>query len=211
MLIQQSIQEYCDALDSLEPAPGGGSVAACVGALASSLSRMYGHFSLEKKTFQQLSIEEKEAFETAFHQLLTIKDTLLVLVDLDATIYPKVLAAYRLPKETASEQEYRNLQIQQATMEAIECPLRMAKACYQGLLATENLLIYRNGSIISDTAVAIVLFCAAIEAAVINMEINLDTLKDPNIVENYKKTIQDLKEKIKVKKEQLLAISHPLK
>lgn len=211
MLIQQSIQEYCDALDSLAPAPGGGSVAACVGALASSLSRMYGHFSREKKSYQQLSPEERNKFETAFLQLLSLKNELLQLVDLDATIYPKVIAAYRLPKDTDAEKQHRYVQIHLVTIDAIECPYAIAKACYQGLLATEDLLIYKNGSIISDTAVAIVLFYAAIEAAIINMEINLTTLQDPNIVKKYRDIIQELNQKMKEKKEQLMTLAHPLK
>ena len=58
MLKDLSIEEYLEAVDSERPTPGGGSVAALVGALGAALSRMLAHLSLNKKKFKEENNDE---------------------------------------------------------------------------------------------------------------------------------------------------------
>ena len=51
-LVDKTLVEYIDAVDSDMPAPGGGSVASLVGALGVSLAKMSAHFSVTKKKFK---------------------------------------------------------------------------------------------------------------------------------------------------------------
>ena len=205
MLINYSVKEFIEQVDSAQPAPGGGSVAALVGALGVSLSCMYGHLSIGKKAFEQLDETIKNDFIQAFEQLHTLENKLLKLVDEDAKLYPKILASYRLPKSTEEEQKTRTQAIYEATILAIEGPYTIAKCAYEALEQIEILLPYGNKNVISDAACAIVLLVATIETAIINMEINLSTLEN----KTYKDAIIQLRKHTKEKKEKMMAIAHP--
>ena len=207
MLINYSVKEFIEQVDSVQPAPGGGSVAALVGALGVSLSRMYGHLTIGKKAFEQLNESTKNVFITAFNQLQVLENKLLELVDEDAKLYPKILASYRLPKTTEEEQKLRAQAIHEATILAIEGPYAIAKCAYEALEQIDILLPYGNKNVISDAACAIVLLEATIETAIINMEINLATLED----KTYKNAIIQLRKHTKEKKEKMMAIAHPWK
>ena len=210
MLIKKSVKAYCDEVDSELPAPGGGSVAALVGSLAVSLSRMYAHLTISKKAFQQLNITSQNQFLDAFTKLEHGKQRLLELVDEDALLYPKILAAYRLPKTTDEEIIIRKQAIQEATILGIEGPYEIAKVAYDALLQTEQLLPFGNKNVVSDAACAILLLETTIETAIINMEINLVSLSNQETIQKYTGAITTLRKQTKEKKEQLMAIAHPL-
>lgn len=205
MLINCNIQEFIDQVDSVQPAPGGGSVASIVGALGVALSRMYGHLSIGKKAFLQLDDQTQQNFTIAFDKLQVLEKRLLELVDEDAKLYPQILAAYRLPKTTIEEQKLRKQAIYEATILAIEGPYKIAKCAYEALELTEILLPYGNKNVISDAACAIILLEATIETAIINMEINLALLEE----NTYKDAIITLRKHTKEKKETMMALAHP--
>ena len=207
MLVNCSVKEFIEQVDSAKPAPGGGSVAALVGALGISLSGMYGHLTVGKKVFEQLDDSTKKDFAKALEQLHVLENKLLGLVDEDAKLYPKILASYRLPKITEEEQKLRAQAIYEATILAIEGPYTIAKCAYEALEQIEILLPFGNKNAISDAACAIVLLEATIETAIINMEINLASLED----QSYKNAIISLRKHTKEKKEKMMAIAHPWK
>ncbi|MBR5794970.1 MAG: cyclodeaminase/cyclohydrolase family protein [Erysipelotrichaceae bacterium] len=211
MLTNLSIKEYIQEVDSDKPAPGGGSVAALVGALGVSLARMYGHLSISKKAFLQLESSIQYNFHKSFEELQICEKRLIELVDEDALLYPRILQAYRLPKDTIEEENLRNQAIQQATILAIEGPFAIAKCAYDALLHIDILLPYGNKNVISDAACAIVLLDATIETAIINMEINLASLTNKDKYNDYKQNIITLRKYTKEKKDQLMKLAHPLK
>ena len=200
MLTNLSIKEYIQEVDSDKPAPGGGSVAALVGALGVSLARMYGHLSISKKAFLQLESSIQYNFHKSFEELQICEKRLIELVDEDG-----------LPKDTIEEQNLRNQAIQQATILAIEGPYAIAKCAYDALLHIDILLPYGNKNVISDAACAIVLLEATIETAIINMEINLASLTNKDKYNDYKQNIITLRKYTKEKKDQLMKLAHPLK
>ena len=63
MFIDKKVIDYVNVVDSINPTPGGGSVIALVGALASSLARMYGHLTFDKKAYLNLDQNTKDNFE----------------------------------------------------------------------------------------------------------------------------------------------------
>ena len=83
-LINKKVFDYINDVDSILPAPGGGSVASLVGALGVSLAKMLAHFSIEKKKFKEASNDKKEKFILAFKELDYYKDVLVKGVDDDA-------------------------------------------------------------------------------------------------------------------------------
>lgn len=65
-LINKKVFDYINDVDSILPAPGGGSVASLVGALGVSLAKMLAHFSIEKKKFKEASNEKKRKVYLSF-------------------------------------------------------------------------------------------------------------------------------------------------
>ena len=56
-LINKSVLDYINDVDSSLPAPGGGSVTAVVASLACALAGMVAHLTVNKKKFKELDKE----------------------------------------------------------------------------------------------------------------------------------------------------------
>ena len=204
MLINKTLNEYISETDSTSPTPGGGSVAALIGTLASSLARMYGHLSINKKAFQQLDKETQDRFVNSFDVLNDVKEKLTILIDEDSKSYNMVVQAYRLPKETIEEKTVRTHAIQEATKLAIKTPYDVILQSVSGLNALEHMIPYGNKNVVSDIAMAIHLFPTVIDCSIINMRINMSSLDDKELVDEYEKFIKKIGIDTNEKKELLI-------
>src|SRR6202035_4367288 len=92
-------QPFLDAVSAPTATPGGGSVAALAGALAASLGEMVAGLSRKKKS-QSAFAEDLGASIAAMRQA---SRKLATAIDRDAQSYEAVMAALKLPKETAEE------------------------------------------------------------------------------------------------------------
>ena len=86
-LIDMSVADFTNEVDSNSPAPGGGSVSALASDIGVSLARMMAHLSFEKKKFEQLDEKTKEEFKARFDKLGEIRKELSTLVDKDTTFW----------------------------------------------------------------------------------------------------------------------------
>ena len=96
-----SLREFVDELSTDHPAPGGGSAAALMGALAAALAAMVANLTVGKKGFDQVAGEMKTLAVAAQGH----KDFFLSAVDRDTQAFDALMAAYRLP--AASEADAR--------------------------------------------------------------------------------------------------------
>jgi formiminotetrahydrofolate cyclodeaminase len=169
-----SIQAYLDRLASASPEPGGGSVAALVGALGSALVTMVTDLTLGKEKFAAVQDDMVDLRARAEAARRELED----LVTLDAQAYAAVAAAMKLPKETAAEKETREQILQAALQGAAEVPLRIA----EGALAVARLSLpaaeMGNPHAVSDAGVAVILADAAAQSAALNVRINLAWIAD---------------------------------
>ena len=169
-----SIQAYLDRLASASPEPGGGSVAALVGALGSALVTMVTDLTLGKEKFAAVQDDMVDLRARAEAARRELED----LVTLDAQAYAAVAAAMKLPKETAAEKETREQTLQAALQGAAEVPLRIA----EGALAVARLSLpaaeMGNPHAVSDAGVAVILADAAAQSAALNVRINLAWIAD---------------------------------
>ncbi|MGL4687407.1 MAG: cyclodeaminase/cyclohydrolase family protein [Fusobacteriaceae bacterium] len=182
-LIEMSILKFLDEVDSNSPAPGGGSVSALVSALGTSLTRMVVHLTVDKKKFKELEEEEKNSFKNNFDKMGEIRKKLEVLVDEDTKAYNLVMSAYKLPKETKDEIEKREEQIQSSLKEAISTPLEICRLSRDGLRLMEIILKHGNKNAITDLGVSAILLLSGIEGGILNVMVNLSSIKD----EEFKK------------------------
>jgi len=183
MLIDLSIQQLLEAVASDRPVPGGGSVSALAGALGANLAIMYANLSFNKPYYQALNEAIKQAFQDAYIELQEVSVQLQLMVDEDASAYQQVMDAYRLPKATTEEQEYRKQQIVIANTRAIDAPYQTMKLALKGLNQLDKLLPYGNPNAKSDLGVAALLLDSALQGAKLNVMINLTSDLDPLLVE----------------------------
>jgi len=187
-LVKMNLRQFCNETLSDSPAPGGGSVAALMGALGASLGGMVANLSAAKRGWD----DRLDYFSEWAVKGQQLKDELLFLVDEDTAAFSKVMAAFGLPKDSAEEKAVRSKAIQSANTYAAEVPLRvMETACrVYDLLAmmAEN----GNSASISDVGVGLLATRACIDGAAMNVRINLSSLKD----EKLKTTLQEKTERL---------------
>ncbi len=174
MLIDRTITSLLEAISAADPAPGGGSAAALVGATGTALLVMVTGMPKSRTN----AIAEREALDSAHTELLRLRDELASLVDRDASAYDLVVAAFRKPKATDAERLERKAAIQDATRVATEVPLETIRACVRAMQEGRAAAAYGNPSAASDVKVGYRLLLAAAEGALDNVDINLGGLTD---------------------------------
>ena len=187
-LVNLRVKEFVNEVSTDSPAPGGGSVSALVGALASALSSMVANLTYGKKGYErhsrlmnEIAIKSQE-----------IKDKLLSFVDRDTEAFNKVMDAMRLPKKTEEEKKERETAIQEATKYAAEVPLSVMKTCVDLLDCIDGLIRYGNVNSISDAGVAGLMARACIKGAGYNVLINAGSIEDKKFVEKLRKEVEEI-------------------
>ena len=174
MLIKKTVEGFCKILSSDAPAPGGGSVAALSGALGAELVAMVCRLSIGKKDLEPFTDEIKSALANADG----LAAGLLRRVDLDTEAFNAVMAAFKLPKGTDDEKQKRAAAIQQGYGEAVQSPLAIARECVTVLELCHCLLGKTNPNALSDLGVSALQAYAGLEGAIMNVKINLPSIKD---------------------------------
>lgn len=191
-LTQLTISEFLQELDSFSPAPGGGSVSALAAALGASLSGMVGHLSLGKKRFLALSPDEQAEFQASVEWMRLVKAQTQTLMNQDTEAFNGVMDAFRLSKDTEHEKEWRHKKIQEATIQAIDVPLSLAKLGVDALERMSPIILYGNPNTTSDMGVALGLFFLAVQGAIYNVRINLPGLSDQTKAQTYRQLVSEL-------------------
>jgi glutamate formiminotransferase/formiminotetrahydrofolate cyclodeaminase len=187
-LVKMDVREFCNETLSDSPAPGGGSVAALMGALGASLGGMVANLSAEKRGWD----DKLEYFSDWAVKAQQLKDELLSLVDEDTAAFNKVMDSFALPKESAEEKTARSAAIEAATKYAAEVPLKVMETASRSYALLAEMAEKGNPASISDVGVGALATRACIEGAALNVRINLGQLKD----EKFKTALSDKVQKI---------------
>jgi glutamate formiminotransferase / formiminotetrahydrofolate cyclodeaminase len=177
-------QEFVAAVASESPTPGGGSVAALVGALAAALNAMVASLTIGRDKYATVQGDMRrvrvEATELQRH--------LLELVDADSQAFQAVMAAYRLPSGTPEETDQRREATQAALRKATEVPLATMRDALAVLQLAQTAADLGNPTAISDAGVAANMAFAAVRSASLNVEINVRGLRDLEEGDRYRQT-----------------------
>jgi glutamate formiminotransferase/formiminotetrahydrofolate cyclodeaminase len=176
-LLKLNLRQFCNETLSDSPAPGGGSVAALVGALGVSLGGMVANLSAGKRGWD----DKLEYFSDWAVKAQRLKDELLVLVDEDTAAFNKVMDAFALPKDSPEEKAARTEAIQLANKRAAEVPLRVMETASRAYPLLAEMAEKGNPASISDVGVGLLTVRASIEGAALNVRINLAGLKDEKV------------------------------
>jgi len=188
LLRDQSVIQFLDALASAQPTPGGGSVAAVTGAMAAGLITMVCDLTIGKKQYADFEDEVRNLRSSAE----AVRSELQNLAQADVDIFTRLSAAYKLPRTTDADAATRRAAIQQTTRQATEVPLHTARAIVSLLPLCIPLARHGNRTAVSDVGTAALLIRAAVPAALLNVEINLNILEDQLFVRDARAQAEDL-------------------
>jgi glutamate formiminotransferase/formiminotetrahydrofolate cyclodeaminase len=156
------------------PTPGGGTVAAFTGALATCLATMVANLTIGKKKYAA----SEAAMAGIKRDAEALRAELLGLGRRDAEAFDAVLKARRLPQATGDEQAARAAAIAAADLQAARVPLETLRACTRVVALAGAAARQGNTNAVTDAGVAGLLAQAAGEGAGLNVEINLKSLPE---------------------------------
>jgi len=176
-LVKLDLRRFCNETLSDSPAPGGGSVAALMGALGVSLGGMVANLSAGKRGWE----DKLRYFSDWAVKAQQLKDEMLSLVDEDTAAFNKVMATFALPKGSAKEKSARSAAIEAANKLAAEVPLRVMQTASKAYDLLAEMAARGNPASISDVGVGLLAVRACIDGAGMNVRINVANLRDEKI------------------------------
>ncbi len=185
-LVKMDLRQFCNETLSDSPAPGGGSVAALMGALGVSLGGMVANLSAGKRGWD----DKLKYFSDWAVKAQQLKDELLFLADEDTAAFNKVMDAFALPKESAEEKAARSATIQAANKYAAEIPLRVLETAFKSYPLLAEMAEQGNPASISDVGVGLLATHACISGAALNVRINLAGLKDEKVKSTLREKVR---------------------
>jgi glutamate formiminotransferase / formiminotetrahydrofolate cyclodeaminase len=168
--LRAGVEPFVEQLAAPTATPGGGSAAAASAAMAAGLATMVASISRGKKAYLKYERELSEAIG----RLAILREELKSSIDADAESYNSVMKAYKQAKESANADGLIDAALKQAT----SVPLSVAERAHEVAVIAEKLKPITNPNMKSDLTTALALSRAAIEGALANVEINLESVKD---------------------------------
>lgn len=208
MLVDLKVTDFLNKVAGSDPVPGGGSVAALNGAIASALVAMVAGLTIGKKGYEDTAEIMKHIQTLA----LTQKTGFVADIDRDSEAYNKVFDCFKLPKNTDEEKKIRSAAIQEATKFAALVPMQVARNAYELMGIIADVAKMGNRNAVTDACVAMISARSAVLAALMNVRINLGSLKDRTFVEQLQSEADELERKACIKEKELLdAINQDLR
>lgn len=169
-----TVKGFADETLRESPAPGGGSVAAYMGALGAALGTMVANLSAHKPGWD----DRWEEFSRWADKGVKLEAELLHLVDEDTEAFNRIMTAFGMPKNTDEDKRLRSEAIQKATLFAAQVPLETMKASFKAFEICKAMAETGNPNSVSDAGVGALAARAAVLGAGLNVKINASSLKD---------------------------------
>ena len=173
-LIDLTVKHFAEETSRESPAPGGGTIAAYMGALAAALGTMVANLSSHKRGWDTQWEKFSRWADRGQEQIAE----LLELVDEDTEAFNRIMSAFALPKQTAEDKAARSKAIQEATLYATQVPLHTMQAAYRTFDICRAMAEEGNPNSVSDASVGALAARAAVLGAGLNVKINAGGLKD---------------------------------
>ncbi|HEX9687516.1 MAG TPA: cyclodeaminase/cyclohydrolase family protein [Thermoanaerobaculia bacterium] len=170
-----SFEDLVATLASEAPTPGGGTAAALAGAMGASLAEMVAALTLSKDKYAA----SHDAVRPIGEASTLARERFLRLAQEDSDAYDAVVAARRLPKGSDEERSARVRAMAESNRLAAEVPMRTAREAAALLGHLPELAERGNPNAASDAGAAALLLETAVQAALLNVAINLGGADDP--------------------------------
>lgn len=187
-MLNQSCSEFVDVLASKAPVPGGGGAAALGGAMGTALANMVGNLTVGKKKYAAVEEEVKELIARGETVIAELK----ALVDEDARVFAPLAEAYGLPKDTPEQLAYKEQVLERCAKDACDGPLKIMRTCYEGIKIHERMGRIGTSMAVSDVGCGVAFLKAALLSGMLNVVINLNTIKDEEYVRRTRAEMEQL-------------------
>jgi formiminotetrahydrofolate cyclodeaminase len=205
MYIEKPMQHYIDKLASKSPEPGGGSAAALVGSLGAALVSMVGNLTLGKEKYREVQGQIEELLKGTEK----VRADLQRLVQEDTEAFSAVSEAYKLPKETDEQKKARSEKIQEGLKgAATEVPFQICEKSLEVARLSKVAAEIGNVQAVSDAGVAALFSDACAQAAAMNVQINLNSIRDKEFTQAKWNRVQEILKDVGGLREEVVAMTY---
>jgi glutamate formiminotransferase/formiminotetrahydrofolate cyclodeaminase len=201
-LVDMTVKQFTLETASESAAPGGGSVAACMGAMGAALGTMVANLSAHKKGWD----DRWEEFSNWAEKGKTFHDELLKLIDEDTLAFNGIMDAFGLPQKSEEEKLHRKETIQRATRHAMEIPFRVMQVSFDSMEVMMEMAQTGNPNSVSDAGVGALAARSAVLGAGLNVRINAGSLTDKEFASQLLQQVNVLERKTTELEGQILEI-----
>ena len=174
---QMTCTDFIDEVASKAPVPGGGSVAALVGALGAALGNMVASLTVGKKKYADVEEEMQELIV----EIREVQKHLIELVQKDIEAFEPLSKLYGVHPETMQEKWQHEVAMEKALYDACMVPMDIIRECGRAIELADDFARKGNRIAVSDAASSAVLCKAAMQAASFNIYINTNMMKDKEL------------------------------
>jgi len=185
------VTEFVLQLSSKAPVPGGGGAAALAGALGAALGGMVANLTIGKPKYADVEDEIQELKVAAYR----LQKDLLALVQKDAEVFAPLAGAYRMASGTKEEAREKERVMQACLKQASLAPLEIMEKCAETLVLLEKFAEKGSALAVSDAGCGAVLSKAALQAAWLNVCINIRLIADEKFAKEVESKGKELLEK----------------
>ncbi len=201
-LAGMSVREFMEETASESPAPGGGSVSACMGSLGTALGTMVANLSSHKRGWD----DRWKEFSDWADRGKTIQEELLAQVDEDSLAFSRLMEAFALPRNTEDDRLQRKAAIEEATRKAILVPFQVMKTAAGAMEILKAMAESGNPGSVSDAGVGALAIRSAVMGAFLNVKINAGNLEDQSFTGQILREGRELEASVCRKEAEILKI-----
>jgi formiminotetrahydrofolate cyclodeaminase len=176
----QTLAAFRDATASAEPTPGGGSVSMVSASFGLGLVLMALEITAKKP-----EPDSKAKLAELLNEGRALLRKLTQHADDDIAVFQAYMAALKLPKQTDAEKSARKAAMDIALLSATKAPLEAAQTCVHGLALAERAAKVSSVRVISDVGAGAALLGGAVSAVLLNVDINLPGIKQPDLATSW--------------------------
>lgn len=180
-----TLETYIDQVAAATAAPGGGAVAALAGSLSAALVQMVAGLTVGRKKYAEVEPEARHILEEAGR----LRAALTAAIREDSAAFEQVMIARR-NKEV--DEATREAAVEQATLGAAEVPLRVARLAYDVAHLARTIATIGNINASTDAAAAAYMSQAAVQAAALNVKVNVTGLQDQHQAAVWREEVEAL-------------------
>lgn len=161
---------------------------------------MVANLTIGKKGYEPHEELMRHISEVALRQ----KELFVADIDRDSEAYDGVFACFKMPKATDEEKAARSAAIQEATKHAALVPMQVARNAYELMTILMDVARLGNRNAVTDACVAMMSARSAVLGALMNVRINLGSLKDKEFVDRLQREADELERLACAREKELL-------
>lgn len=201
-LVDLPVHKFVSAVAARTSAPGGGSVAALIGAMGASLGAMVSWLTYGRRKYEHLDAEVREVIPV----LEEIRKSLIAMVDADTEAFNDYVSAMGMPKSTPEERAARDAAMQEGLKTATMAPFRTMELADRAWEAMGAVARIGQFSSRSDVEVGVKALETAIYGAYRNVMINIPTVEDKQFRTDVTDRAESLYRRAQERTQEILAL-----